>query len=70
MNVNEERLNRVHPGDGGCWFCFTAQNDVPGGWLYSSQWDANLHRRCLDRELAKREPSYESLVMAREFGIT
>lgn len=38
---------RVPATQGGCWFCETEEPD--SGWLFSQEWDANLHGECLKK---------------------
>jgi hypothetical protein len=50
--------------NGGCWFCRT--DDKKDGWLFSMEWDAFYHPKCLKK--AWLEGSEEArIIVAHEF---
>lgn len=44
----------VSPVDGGCWFCFTTD---PCGMVFDTEFDTNVHIRCIERVL-RTEPEH------------
>ncbi len=53
------------PERGGCWFCNT-DKDEPD-WLYSCEFDTNLHYNCL---VTADPTNPEVSIMKEEFGMT
>lgn len=64
---------KVSPARGGCWFCCT---DDSGSWLFSCEFDCNLHLHCLREAIAAGkaaealgiEPNPELEIFAGEFS--
>jgi len=40
---------KVTPENGGCWFCETIEES--NDWLFSCEFDCNLHQHCLELEI-------------------
>ena len=55
-------MTKLKPSDGGCWFCST---DDEGEWLFSSEYDTNLHIECLEKALDEGDEL--AIIMGREF---
>lgn len=58
---------KLYPNQGGCWFCHT--DDDSSKWLFSLEFDCNVHKDCLQKEINKEQPSEEAVIMASEFGM-
>ena len=56
------------PQEGGCWICWTKEDDENNPLMFSSEFDCYIHKECLEQEL--REDTYDEAIkiMAREFG--
>ena len=50
----------VHPQDGGCWFCSTADGDM----LFDTEFDTYVHEQCLRNTLAGDPEHLEARLMA------
>lgn len=53
---------QVHPNNGGCWFCYQANDKM----LFSTEFDCFFHRDCLMKE---PDTNPEAEIMRREMGI-
>lgn len=60
---------RVSPADGGCWYCQTVAD---GEWLFSMEFDAQLHKACLEHAIENNfveAENPETTILAREFDM-
>ena len=57
-----------HPCDSGCWFCHT--DDETNDWMFSTEFDAYLHKHCLMKEISLLSESndQEVEIIAKELG--
>ena len=53
MKKNERKST---PAKGGCWFCYMT-DDEETDWLFSWEWDTNLHLSCLKKAI-EDNPKY------------
>lgn len=54
----------VHPCDGGCWFCHTADEEM----AFSCEFDTYLHLKCLKKALEDDPVHPEAIIIKREFA--
>ena len=54
---------KCSPNEGGCWFCNTIDDDR-NDWLFSFEWDAYIHKGCLEEALEKDPFHFEAVTMA------
>ncbi len=54
------------PCQGGCWYCYKIDDDV--GWLFSCEFDCNLHQACLENNINNQcAEDLELDIFKREF---
>lgn len=44
-------MAKILPNDGGCWYCFTTDDDL----VFCSEFDCNVHLECA-RTAVKKDP--------------
>jgi len=57
-------MSHKTPNQGGCWYCY--QDEEKDALVFSMEWDAYVHPRCVWQRLADNPSDEEALIFARE----
>ena len=60
--VATKKAGQVSPNDGGCWYCHTTDGEM----LFSTEFDAYVHKECIERAVEHDEEDREAQIMKRE----